>query len=83
MLTDPSVAPIYKSIMFPPLIMGVPKKMFALIAIISLVVVISFSQYWFLIFTVLALLVAKWIAKKDPFVFEITLELMKIPDKAD
>jgi type IV secretory pathway VirB3-like protein len=83
MIYDYTVAPIYRSILYPPLMLGMPRNLFFLIMISTATIVVSFRQYWFLLFAVVALLFARRFAKTDIYIFEITVELMKLPERLD
>lgn len=80
---DVLVAPVYRSLLFPALLFGMPRRLFFLIVIGSLPLVVSFHQVWFLLVTVGALAGARAMGKADPFGFDIYRDLLRIPTMAD
>jgi len=80
---EPLVAPVYRSLLFPPLVFGMPRRLFLLIAVSSLAIVVSLGQLWFLIITVATLFGGRAIGKIDRYAFEIFTELLRLPPVAD
>ena len=80
---DLLVAPVYRSLLFPPLVFGMPRSLFMFIGVSSLAIVVSLGQVWFLGVTVIAMIASRSIGKVDRYVFEIFAELMRLPQVAD
>ena len=80
---DALVAPVHRSILFPPLVFGMPRKLFVLIGIITLALVVSMGQVWFIAVSLVSMLVARRISKEDIYAFEIYLQLFKFPKELD
>lgn len=80
---DLLIAPVYRSLLFPSLVFGMPRRLFLLIAVSSLAIVVSLGQIWFLAVTVASLASGRLIGKTDRYVFEIFAELMRLPAVAD
>lgn len=80
---DLLIAPVYRSLLFAPLVFGMPRRLFLLIAVSSLAIVVSLGQVWFLVVTVAALIAGRLIGKADRYVFEIFAELLRLPSVAD
>ena len=74
---------VHQSILFPPLVFGMPRKLFLLIAITTLALVMSLGQFWFLAVTVVLLIIGRRISREDRYVFEVYTQLAKLPDKLD
>ena len=76
-------APIYRSILFPTLVFGMPRRLFVIIGITTLAIVMSLGQWWFLAVTLVLMIVARRISKEDRYVFEVYSQLAKLPSKLD
>jgi type IV secretory pathway VirB3-like protein len=74
------VAPVYRAILFPTTIFGIPEKLFMLIAIISMAIIMGLRQYWFIPVPIVIFLIIKPMTKNDPFFFDIFLSSMRIPE---
>lgn len=76
-------SPIYRSILFPPLAFGMPRKLFLLIGITTLALVVSLGQLWFLAVTAVLIIIARRVSKEDRYVFEVYTQLARLPDRLD
>lgn len=78
-MDDDYSLPVYKSLMKSELLMGIPKIMFVIILIVTILFMYMISGYCFVIFFVF------WfptylISKKDPDLFPILIESLQEPD---
>ena len=80
---DLLVCAVYRSVLFPALIFGIPRRLFLVIGIASLAIVVSLGQLWFLAVTLAGMLAARFLGRRDPYVFEIYLELLRLPKALD
>jgi len=76
-------SPVYRSILFPSLVFGMPRRLFLILGIATLALVFSLGQIWFLAVTVILMLITRKIAKEDRWVFEIYSQLFKLPQELD
>lgn len=74
---------IFRSILYPALVFGMPRKLFLLIGITTLVMVVSLGQIWFAAVTLVLLLAARFVSKDERFIFEIYMNLIKFPKELD
>ncbi len=77
------VSRVYRSVLFPALVFGMPRRLFLVIGIASLAIVVSLGQAWFLAVTLAAMALARLIGKRDRYVFEIYAELLRFPKLLD
>jgi type IV secretory pathway VirB3-like protein len=77
------VSPVYRSILFPSLVFGMPRRLFIIIGIATLALVFSLGQIWFLAVTFTLMLITRKISKQDRYVFEIYTQLFKTPQELD
>ncbi len=71
--------PVYKSIMYPANVFGLPQNVFVMLLVITLYLCIVEAQFWFAGVTLSILLLSKIISKNDPFFFDIYFEVIKLP----
>ena len=76
-------APIYRSILTPPTIFGMPRNFFVLIGITTMVLVFSLGQIWFLAVTLVLMIVSRKVSKDNPFAFDIYAQSFKLPKELD
>ena len=76
-------SPVYRSILFPSLVFGMPRRLFLILGIATLALVFSLGQFWFLGVTVVLMLITRKIAKEERWVFEIYSQLFKLPQELD
>ena len=76
-------SPVYRSILFPSLVFGMPRRLFLILGIATLALVFSLGQFWFLGVTLILMLITRKIAKEDRWVFEIYSQLFKLPQELD
>lgn len=76
-------SPVYRSLIFPTLIFGMPRKLFILLATATMAVVLGLGQLWFIPLAVLLAIVFYFISKDDPYFFDIYLETIKLPEVYD
>jgi type IV secretory pathway VirB3-like protein len=76
-------APVYRAILFPALIFGMPRRLFLVIGIATLALVLSLGQIWFLAVTLILIILARRVAKEDRYVFEVYMQLFKLPKVLD
>jgi type IV secretory pathway VirB3-like protein len=76
-------APVYHSILTPPLTVGVPNTYFLFLLVSGMGIVISLSQWWFVVPLVIFLLIGRIVTDKDVFNLAIILKLIKIPEALD
>jgi type IV secretory pathway VirB3-like protein len=77
------VAPVYRSLILPNLIFGVPRQLAIMLLMFTLGMVVSLGQYWFLAVTVLLFLVFNILGRSDPMFFDMFVQLVKLPEVAD
>lgn len=73
-------APVYKSVIFPVTVFGLPHNIFVMLLIITLHLCISEAQLWFAGIFLGILLLSKIITKNDPFFFYVYFEVIKLPE---
>jgi type IV secretory pathway TrbD component len=76
-------APVYRALLSPPMIMGVPQKLFIFTALFTAVMVLSLSQWWFIAFAILILIVGREMAKADNYFFDFALYTLRTPEVMD
>ena len=76
-------APIYQAILWPPLILGLPRQLVIILGVTTLAEVVSWGQIWFLAASALLLLIFRAIAKQDRFIFHISLATLSSPTVLD
>ena len=74
---------VYRSILFPPLVFGMPRKLFVFIGITTLALVVSLGQIWFLAVTLVTMIVGRRISREDRYVFDVYMQLARLPDVLD
>lgn len=77
------VAPVYRSLILPNLIFGVPRKLALLLLMFTLGMVFSLGQVWFLAVTVALFAVFNILGRNDPMFFDLFIQLVKLPEVAD
>jgi type IV secretory pathway VirB3-like protein len=80
---DDLEAPVFRSILTPPLTFGIPNKLFLFILVSGMAVVFTLGQWWFLIPLIIFLAIARIITSKDVFNIDIILRLIKLPEVLD
>jgi type IV secretory pathway VirB3-like protein len=76
-------SPVYRSILTPPLTLGIPNNLFLFLLVTGMSIVISLGQIWFIVPLVLMLVIGKIICAKDVFNIDIILRLIKLPEVMD
>jgi hypothetical protein len=76
-------APVYHSILYPPLVMGIPNKAFFVLMISVLAIIGSLGQVWFIVPILLIYILLKRITAADVFNYDIFQRLIKLPEVAD
>lgn len=79
-LTDFSY-PVHRSIMKRQLFLGVPFVPLMVLLFITIVIVLDFQQYYFLIISVLIWYALKLLTEKDEYLMEIFFQSLLQPDK--
>jgi type IV secretory pathway VirB3-like protein len=77
---DYLTAPVYKSIIKPKLLFGVPRNFFILLATVTTAMVLSLSQYWFILISFGIVAVFNPIAKQEPYFFDMLTGLLRLPN---
>jgi type IV secretory pathway TrbD component len=72
-------APVHRSILFPSMVFGMPRRLFLFIGIATLALVFSLGQIWFLGVTFLLMIVSRRLSKEDLYVFDIYTSLFRMP----
>jgi type IV secretory pathway VirB3-like protein len=80
---DDLEAPVFRSILTPPLTFGIPNSLFLFILVSGLVAVLSMGQWWFIVPIAVFLAIARVITEKDVFNIDIILRLIKLPEVLD
>jgi type IV secretory pathway VirB3-like protein len=76
-------APVYRSILTPPLTFGIPNNLFLFILISGITVIFSLGQVWFIIPILAFLFIGRVICEKDLFNIAIIMRLVKLPEVLD
>jgi type IV secretory pathway VirB3-like protein len=76
-------APVYRSILTPPMTLGIPNNLFLFLLISGMSVVFSLGQIWFIAPVLLFLITGRIIAAKDIFNIDIIIRLVKLPEVLD
>lgn len=66
--------PLYTSLLKRQLLLGIPRTISLIIIGVSILVILSFEQYWFTAVSVVVLAIARSITKKDDFLVEIIFD---------
>lgn len=75
--------PVFRSLLFPALFCGMPKKMFFAMATTSAAVVVGMGQLWFLPFALVCTAVLSLVSKQDIYFLEIYFDVIKLPEVMD
>jgi type IV secretory pathway VirB3-like protein len=73
-------APVYLSILTPPLTFGIPNRLFLFLLVSGMAVIISMGQVWFIIPLLLFLIIGRVVTSRDVFNIEIIKRLVKLPE---
>lgn len=73
--------PVHRSLLKRDLILGVSKTTLVILFCATVIVVLGFNFYWFLIVTGIALSVVRLMTKKDEYYVEILLNTVNEPDE--
>jgi type IV secretory pathway VirB3-like protein len=76
-------APVYRSILTPPLTFGIPNNLFLFLLISGMAVIFSLGQWWFVIPLLVFLVIGRAISEKDVFNIDIIIRLVKLPEVLD
>jgi type IV secretory pathway VirB3-like protein len=76
-------APVYRSILTPPMTFGIPNNLFLFLLISGMSIVLSLGQVWFIIPVAVFLILGRIISNKDIFNIDIILRLVKLPEVLD
>ena len=76
-------APVYRSILTPPLTFGIPNNLFLFLLISGMSVTVSLGQYWFAGPILVFLIIGRVITSKDIFAVDIIRRLVKLPEVMD
>jgi type IV secretory pathway VirB3-like protein len=77
------IAPIFRSLLFPATIIGMPKNLFFGLSFITLAIVSVLQQWWFIAIFVLLIVFFNFMTKNDPFFFDIYTDVIKLPEVMD
>ena len=80
---DVLVAAVHRSILFPSLVFGMPRRLFIILGVTTLALVFSLGQVWFIAVTFVLMLITRRISKEDRYVFEIYAQLFRMPKELD
>jgi len=75
--------PVFRSLVFPTLIFGMPRKFFITLATATMAVVFGLGQIWFAPLSVVLAFIFNYISKDDPYFIYIYLETIKLPEAFD
>ena len=75
--------PVYRSILTPPLTLGLPNNVFLFILVSGLATIVSMGQWWFIVAIAVFVIVGNAITRQDVFAFDIILRLVKLPEAMD
>jgi type IV secretory pathway VirB3-like protein len=76
-------APVYRSILMPPLTLGIPNHLFLFFLVSGMSVTVSLGQWWFAVPLAVFLVIARAVCARDPFNIDIILRLVKLPEALD
>ena len=71
---------VYRSLIFPQLIFGMPRNLFFILITLTLAVSLGLGQIWFVPFAIVLAVVFYFISKKDPYFFDIYMAMVKMPE---
>ncbi len=77
------VVRVFKSILDPPTLFGLPRLAFFVLAGLTVSMVVSLQQFWFIPVAVLLYITFRIIGKKDPHIINIYRQVLKIPEELD
>ncbi len=75
--------PIFKSLIPPQLIFGMPRKLFVAVITATVAIVFSLGQLWFIPVAVILVIIFSAMSKQDPYFFDISSALIKLPKVMD
>lgn len=74
-------SPVYRSVLLPKLTFGMPRNLFMALGTLTLIAVLSLSQYWFALVSLALAGLFNKMSKTDPFFFDLFMGLLKLPDE--
>lgn len=74
---------MYRSILTPPLTLGIPNKVFIFLLISGMAVILSMGQYWFIAPLAVFVVIGRAVTSRDIFAFDIIMRLVKLPEVMD
>lgn len=80
---DSLEAPVYRSILTPPLTLGIPNNLFLFLLVSGMAVIISLGQVWFIVPIIIYLVIGNVVTRKDIFAIDIITRLIKLPEVMD
>jgi type IV secretory pathway TrbD component len=75
--------PVFRSLIFPTLLFGMPRKLALVLATATMAVALGLGQIWFVPLSVVIAVIFYFISKDDPYFFDIYLETIKLPEVYD
>jgi type IV secretory pathway VirB3-like protein len=76
-------APVYRSILTPPLTFGIPNHLFLFLLVAGMTVIISMGQWWFIAPIAVFLVTGRVVSSHDVFTIDIIMKLIKLPEVMD
>lgn len=73
-------ARIYRALLVPALIMGLPRSFAVLLGVLTLAMCVGAQQYYFVVLTIIIFAFFGGVTKDDPFFFDLIMEGLKIQD---
>lgn len=76
-------APVFRSLLEPLKVLGMPRNVGVLVGTLTLAMVIGAGMVWFLGVTAVLVIVSNVMARHDAWFFDIMRDLIKLPEAMD
>jgi len=73
---------VYRSLLFPVNIFGLPRPFAISVFLMGLTMVIGLGQVWFIVVPVILSFVGLFLGKEDAYFFDVYLQVIKLPKVA-
>lgn len=82
-MVDLMYAPVFRSLVAPNLVFGLPRNFAIALGTLCLVMIVSLGQVWFVIPGFAIAFAGKTMASEDPYFFTIIIAILKTGDIED
>jgi type IV secretory pathway VirB3-like protein len=81
--TNLAEQPVYQSLIYPILMFGMPRNLALLLLTVTMVAVLSWGAYYFILITAVLMFFFRTLTANDPHFFTIAMDLMKMKKDYD